>query len=144
MKKRNLKISMIMTARMGFRNKPKNEIMNDAIKKCNDWKYAEKLKIPIELIDCSNKANLEKFKKSINSSQIIWVMGGDTLYLWYHLKKTKMDELIKKEYKIIMYYMLDVVLEQLLQVIQYIQHLHHDLIVKQKYYRKNTYKKVLE
>lgn len=95
-KKENLKISMIMTARMGFRNKPKNEIMNDAIKKCNDWKYAEKLKIPIELIDCSNKANLEKFKKSINSSQIIWVMGGDTLYLWYHLKKTKMDELIKK------------------------------------------------
>jgi cyanophycinase-like exopeptidase len=93
--KENLKISMIMTARMGFRNKSKNILMNEAIKKCNDWKYAEKLKLPIELIDCSSKINLKKFKKSINSSQIIWVMGGDTLFLWYHLKKTKMDELIK-------------------------------------------------
>jgi cyanophycinase-like exopeptidase len=93
--KQNLKISMIMTARMGFRNKSRNEIMNNSIKKCNDWKYAEKLKLPIELIDCSSKNNLKKFKKSIKSSQIIWVMGGDTLYLWYHLKKTKMDELIK-------------------------------------------------
>lgn len=93
--KQNLKISMIMTARMGFRNKSKNIIMNETIKKCNDWKYAEKLKLPIELIDCSSKNNLKKFKKSIKSSQIIWVMGGDTLYLWYHLKKTKMDELIK-------------------------------------------------
>ena len=95
-KREKLKISMIMTGRMGFRNKPKKEIMDDTIKKCNEWKYAEKLKIPIELIDCSNKNNLEKFKKSIKTSQIIWVMGGDTLYLWYHLKKTKMDELIKK------------------------------------------------
>ena len=93
--KENLKISMIMTARMGFRNKSKNIIMKETIKKCNDWKYAEKLKLPIELIDCSSKTNLKKFKKSINSSQIIWVMGGDTLFLWYHLKKTKMDELIK-------------------------------------------------
>lgn len=93
--KEKLKISMIMTARMGFRTKPKDILMKEAIKKCSDWKYAEKLKIPIELIDCSNKENLKKFKKSIKSSQIIWVMGGDTLYLWYHLKKTKMDELIK-------------------------------------------------
>lgn len=97
--KENLKISMIMTARMGFRNKSKNIIMNETIKKCNDWKYAEKLKLPIELIDCSSKNNLKKFKKSIKSSQIIWVMGGDTLYLWYHLKKTKMDELIKDRIK---------------------------------------------
>ena len=93
--KEKLKIAMIMTARMGFRNKPKNDLLRETIKKCNDWKYAEKLKLPIELIDCSSKNNLRKFKKSINSSQIIWVMGGDTLYLWYHLKKTKMDELIK-------------------------------------------------
>lgn len=96
---KNLKISMIMTARMGFRNDTKEEIFEKTIEKCNEWKYAERLKIPIELIDCSNKKNLEKFKKSINSSQIIWVMGGDTLYLWYHLKKTNMDKLIKKRIK---------------------------------------------
>ena len=94
-----LKISMIITARMGFRNKERNKILKDTIKKCNDWKYAEKLKIPIELIDCSSKNNLKDFKKSIKTSQIIWVMGGDTLYLWYHLKKTKMDELIKDRIK---------------------------------------------
>ncbi len=92
--KDNLKISMIMTARMGFRNKTRKELLDVAIKKCNDWKYAEKLGLPIEIVDCSSKKNLEKFKKSIKSSQIIWVMGGDTLYLWYHLKKTKMDLLI--------------------------------------------------
>ena len=88
-----------MTARMGFRNKSKNILLNEAIEKCNEWKYAEKLKLPLEIIDCSNKENLKKFKKSINSSQIIWVMGGDTLYLWYHLKKTKMDKLIKDRIK---------------------------------------------
>lgn len=97
--KENLKISIIMTARMGFRNKSKKILLNEAIKKCNEWKYAEKLKLPLEIIDCSNKDNLKKFKKSINSSQIIWVMGGDTLYLWYYLKKTKMDKLIKDRIK---------------------------------------------
>lgn len=96
---KNLKISMIMTARMGFRNKSKKDLFNDTIKKCNEWKYVEKLKLPIELIDCSNKENLKKFKKSIKTSKIIWVMGGDSLFLWYHLKKTKMDKLIKDRIK---------------------------------------------
>ena len=65
----------------------------DSLHKLNE------LKIKIYAMVSVSKNNIEKFKKSINSSQIIFVLGGDTLYLMYHLKKSKMDKLIKERIK---------------------------------------------
>jgi len=91
---KDLTISMIITPKLGFRNKSRTQLWQDAVKKCEKWGYEKKLNVKIEFIDCSRKENLKQFKKSIKSNSIIWITGGDTLYLWYHLKKTGMDKFI--------------------------------------------------
>jgi len=98
-KNKKIKISVIITAQIGIRNKTRTETYNDLLKESKNWLFSKHLNYPLELIDCSTKNNIEKFKKSINSSQIIFVLGGDTLYLMYHLKKSKMDKLIKERIK---------------------------------------------
>ena len=92
--KEKLKISIIMTGRYGFRNKTRKKILENTKKKCKEWNYEKIFDLPIEFIDCSSKKNIDNFKKSIDSTSIIWVMGGDTLYLMYNLKKSKMDKYI--------------------------------------------------
>jgi len=89
----NLKMAIIITARYGFRNKTRSKLYDDCIKKVKSMNL-HKLNIPYTLIDCSSKNNLKKFKETINNSQIIIALGGDTFYLNYHLKKSKMDKLI--------------------------------------------------
>ena len=91
---KDLTVSMIITPKLGYKNKPRSELWKDAIQFCKRWNYEKKLNIKLEYIDCSRKENLKQFKKSIKSNHIIWVPGGDTLYLLYHLKKTGMDKLI--------------------------------------------------
>ena len=89
----NLKMAIIITARYGYRNNSRTKLYEDCIKKVKSMNL-HKLNIPYTLIDCSSKNNLKKFKENINNSQIIFILGGDTFYLNYHLKKSKMDKLI--------------------------------------------------
>ena len=84
----NLKIAIIYTAQMGYRNKKRSILFNNTKKMTKKWQYEKRLGLPLEYIDCSRKHNLNKFKKYIKESKIIWVTGGDTLYLLYHLKKS--------------------------------------------------------
>ena len=65
---KNLKVSMIITPKLGFRNKPRTQLWKDAVKKCEIWGYEKKLKVELEYIDCSRKENLKQFKKSIKSN----------------------------------------------------------------------------
>ena len=55
----------------------------------------------LNFIECvlSKASKLLRFYKVYKSNSIIWVMGGDTFYLWYHLKKTGMDKLIYNRIK---------------------------------------------
>ncbi len=94
----NLKMAIIITARYGFRNKLRTKLYENCIKKIKSMNL-DKLNIPYTLIDCSSKNNLKKFKENINNSQIIFALGGDTFYLNYHLKKSKMDKLIINKLK---------------------------------------------
>ena len=92
-----LKISLISTANyksLANINKTRDEITHSLELFKN--KLSNILNIEIELIDCSRKKNYNKFKDSINNNNIIWVIGGDTLYLMYYLKKYKFDKLIRK------------------------------------------------
>lgn len=100
-----LKISLITTANyrsIANKNKSRDEINNslELFKNKLFFKLnsilSKNFKIEIELIDCSRKKNYNKFKNSIENSNIIWVIGGDTLYLMYYLKKYKFDKIIKK------------------------------------------------
>ena len=93
----NLKVSVIVTAKMGYRNKPRSVLLSDAIKFCEKNKFSRHFNnLAFEYIDCSSQKNLKKFKASIKKNKIILVLGGDTFYLQYHLHKSKMDKLIKK------------------------------------------------
>ena len=92
-----VKISLITTANyrsIANKNKTRDEIDKSLEKFKN--KLMNVLNIEIELIDCSRKKNYYRFKKSIENNNIFWVIGGDTLYLMYYLKKYKFDKLIKE------------------------------------------------
>ena len=92
--KNSLKMTVIITPKLNlYKNSRSREYL---------WKkskiivknYQKRLKISTTAIDCSNKKNLEKFKHEIETSDIILVLGGDTFYLMYHLKKSKMDQVL--------------------------------------------------
>ena len=96
-KEENLKISIINTARMGYRNKSRSQLLKDTKIMTKKYEYKRRLgNHVLEYIDCSRKRNYAKFEKSIKNNKIIWVTGGDTLYLMYHLKKSGFDKLLKK------------------------------------------------
>tara|TARA_Y100000816_G_scaffold120239_1_gene84487 strand:+ start:936 stop:1640 length:705 start_codon:yes stop_codon:yes gene_type:complete len=92
----HIKICVILTARMGRKNKSYNFLKNNAI---NIFKKQEKLlhinkSYNVVFIDFSKKNNIDSCINHIKSSNIIWIVGGDTFFLWYHLKKTNIDKLI--------------------------------------------------
>ena len=53
----SLKVSMIITPKMGFRNKSRAQLWKDAVRKCKIWGYEKKLNVNLEYIDCSRKEN---------------------------------------------------------------------------------------
>ena len=92
----NLKVALITTARMGFRDKKRSILLKNTKKMTEKFEYEKRLGLPLEYIDCSRKKNYEKFEKTIKECKIIWIIGGDTLYLLYHLKKSGFINLLKK------------------------------------------------
>ena len=94
---KNKRISILYTPRMGFRNKTRSQLYIDTKEMIKKWKYKEKLLCEFDLIDCSKRINIERCKNKINKNSILWIMGGDTLYLMYHLKKSGIGDLIKRK-----------------------------------------------
>jgi len=92
-------ISVIITAKYGFKHKSRSELWKEMLIKCKKYAYAEKLNANLEYIDCSRKANLDKFKNSIKKNDIILILGGDTFYLMYYLQKYKLDKMICNKIK---------------------------------------------
>ena len=96
-----IKISVLITAKLGLRNRSYEYLRNKAIKLFR--KQEKKLNISkdykVQFVDCSYKKNLTACINSIKTSNIVWVMGGDTFYLWYHLKNSKVGDLICKRVK---------------------------------------------
>lgn len=100
-KKDEINISVIITAKMNFKNKSYKELTYYAKKKFKNQFKLFNIDKPynIDYIDFSNKLNHGKGFKSLKSSDIIWVVGGDTFYLWYYLKKYNIDKIIRNRIK---------------------------------------------
>jgi len=96
-----LKISVIITAKYNKKNITEHELIKNSTKnfKLQSKKFNFNMPYEVTYIDCSKKKNLKKFEKNIKAANIIWIIGGDTFFLWYHLKKTNMDKLICKRVK---------------------------------------------
>ena len=99
--KDKINISVIITAKMNFKNKSYKQLTGYAKKKFRNQFKLFNIDKPcnIDYIDFSNKLNHNKAFNSINSSDIIWVVGGDTFYLWYYLKKYNIDKIIHNKIK---------------------------------------------
>ena len=93
-----IKISVLITAKFGLINKNRSyeKVKNKAISVFK--KQEKKLNIEkdykVQFVDCSYKKNLNACINSIKTSDVVWVMGGDTFYLWYHLKNSNVSKLI--------------------------------------------------
>jgi len=96
-----LKIALVVTAKYNKKKISEKELIINAVKnfKLQEKKLLFNMPYEVTYIDCSKKKNLKKFEKNIKTTNIIWVIGGDTFFLWYHLKKTNMDKLICKRVK---------------------------------------------
>ena len=98
-KRHELKMTVIATPKLNLYKRARSR--EYLFKKCKiiAKNYGSRLNIPITTIDCSKKENIPKFKHEIENSDIILVLGGDTFYLMYHLKKSKMDHILYKRVK---------------------------------------------
>lgn len=57
----------------------------------------QELGVEVECVDCSKDGQrLEDCKKAISTAQCIWVPGGNTFWLWYHMRRTGVDALVRK------------------------------------------------
>lgn len=94
-----LKLSVIITPKLNLYKKSRSReyLIKKAKTIANN--YGKCLNISTTSIDCSDKKNIPKFKNEIESSDIILVLGGDTFYLMYHLKKSKMDRVLYNRVK---------------------------------------------
>lgn len=139
----NLKVSVIVTAKMGYRNKPRSVLFHDAVKFCEKNKFSKHFNnLAFEYIDCSSRENLKNFKASIKKNKIILVLGGDTFYLQYHLHKSKMDKLIKKRvYKDNVLYVGCCAGSIVAGKTMYPAHYTRQNEKSKKYYKRNFYKK---
>ena len=92
----NLKISMIVTAKLNKydRSKSRDYLWKKSRTICRNFQKIINIPVDCQCIDCSDKENIPKFIDSIQKNKIIMVLGGDTFYLWYHLKKNNLDKLI--------------------------------------------------
>ena len=84
-----LKISVIVTAKYNKKNILEKELVKNAIKnfKLQEKKFKFNMPYEVTYIDCSKKKNLKKFEKNIKTTNIIWVIGGDTFFYGIILKK---------------------------------------------------------
>jgi len=96
-----IKISVLITAKLGLKNRSYEYLRNKAIKlfKQQEKKLNIVKDYKVQFVDCSYKKNLNSCINSIKSSNVVWVMGGDTFYLWYHLKNSKVNNLICNQVK---------------------------------------------
>lgn len=93
--KKDLKMSIIITAKLNlyYKSNSRNYLIRKAKIICNEYKNI--LKIPVTAVDCSTSDKIQHFKENIESSNIILVLGGDTFYLLYHLKKSGMLDVLR-------------------------------------------------
>mmetsp|Transcript_102038 Transcript_102038/g.176996 ORF Transcript_102038/g.176996 Transcript_102038/m.176996 type:complete len:323 (-) Transcript_102038:226-1194(-) len=57
----------------------------------------KQLGVEVECVDCSKDGDrVENCKKAISTAKCIWVPGGNTFWLWYHMRRTGIDELVRK------------------------------------------------
>ncbi len=98
-KRHELKMTVIATPKLNLYKRARSR--EYLWKKCKiiTKNYGDRLNIPVTTIDCSKKENIPKFKHEIENSDIILVLGGDTFYLMYHLKKSKMESVLYKRVK---------------------------------------------
>lgn len=98
-KRHELKMTVIATPKLNLYKRARSR--EYLFKKCKiiAKNYSTRLKIAVTTVDCSKKENIPKFKHEIENSDIILVLGGDTFYLMYHLKKSKMESVLYKRVK---------------------------------------------
>ena len=99
------KIAMLVTASMcgsssdGSSKRSPGELRRrrwaDARKKGRD--IETQLGVPVECIDCAREdLPAERYMKPLATAECIWVSGGNTFYLWHWMKRSGVDELIKR------------------------------------------------
>lgn len=55
------------------------------------------LGVEIECVDCANdKQSAEDFEKPLSTAQCIWVTGGNTFFLWHHMRRRGLHTLVRR------------------------------------------------
>ena len=97
--KKSLKMAIVITPKLNLYKKSRSREYLLKKSKIIARNYGKRLNITTTAIDCSDKKNIPKFKNEVETSDIIVVLGGDTFYLMYHLKKSKMEHVLYNRVK---------------------------------------------
>lgn len=95
--KENINITLIITAKIGVINKERNVVIKNMKRVYNSCIKRKISNANINYIDCSDKSKFKKNKNIMNNTDVLWFVGGDTMFLWYHLKRSGFDKIIKRK-----------------------------------------------
>ena len=54
------------------------------------------LGIAVDCVDCARDADDESVMGPLSSAECIWVLGGNTFFLWHHMRRAGVDELVRR------------------------------------------------
>ena len=63
--------------------------------KKNGADIGSQLGLPVECIDCA-KDDASTLERTLSGAECIWVTGGNTFFLWHHMRRTGVDEIVKR------------------------------------------------
>ena len=99
----NRTIAMIVTASMASSNEDasskrspgelRRRRMADARKKGREIEAL--LGVPVECVDCARPEKAAEVERALSRAGCIWVSGGNTFFLWHHMCKSGVSDLVR-------------------------------------------------
>lgn len=97
------RITMIVTAQMAPSSDSSSKRSPGELRR-RRWADARKkgreveaqLGVPVECIDFARDVDVAAAEEAVGSARCIWVTGGNTFYLWHHLRRTGLHELVRQ------------------------------------------------
>ena len=97
------RIAMLVTAQMAPSGTPSNRSPGELRRR--RWSTAVKnakqieaeLGVAIECVDCANDNKpIEEFERPLATAECIWVTGGNTFFLWHHMRRRGLHNMVRQ------------------------------------------------
>ena len=97
------RIAMLVTAQMAPSGLPSKRSSGELRRRrwadaCKKGREIEaQLGVPVECVDCAREDKpAAEYEDALRAADCIWVTGGNTFFLWHHMRRAGVDKLVKR------------------------------------------------